>query len=262
MAFIQLRDVTKTFVSPRNGRLSVAVNRFNLDIERGEFFCLLGPSGCGKTTVLGMMAGFESATSGEILLDGKPVRGPARDRGVVFQGDDSLYPWLNAQENIEFGLRMCGVPKAERHERARAALRLVGLNGQNDKYPAELSGGMKQRIQIARALVNEPKMLLMDEPFGALDAQTRYIMQRELRKIWLATQSTVLFITHDVDEAILLGTRVGVMSAGPGGTLREVVDIDLKGERDRTDPQYSKYFNVVYNIIRDEVAKAAQGVAA
>ncbi len=262
MAFIQLRDVTKSFISPRNGRLSVAVQRFNLEIEQGEFFCLLGPSGCGKTTVLGMLSGFESPTQGEILLDGKPVRGPSRDRGVVFQGDDSLYPWLTALENIEFGLRMCGVPMPARRERAQEALTLVGLRGQHDKYPAELSGGMKQRIQIARALVNQPKMLLMDEPFGALDAQTRMIMQHELRKIWQATRSSVLFITHDVDEAILLGTRVGVMTAGPGGTLRDVVEIGLQGERDRTDPEYAKYFNQVYNMIRDEVAKATAGVAA
>jgi NitT/TauT family transport system ATP-binding protein len=262
MAFVQLENVTKSFVSPRTGRLSIAVQRFNLNIAEGEFFCLLGPSGCGKSTILSMLAGFESATQGQILLDGKPVVGPSRDRGVVFQGDDSLYPWLNALENIEFGLRMCGVPKPERQERAQKALKLVGLTGQHEKFPTELSGGMKQRIQIARALVNEPKMLLMDEPFGALDAQTRHVMQTELRKIWLATRSTVVFITHDVDEAILLGSRVGVMSAGPGGTLRDVVEIDLKGERDRLDPAYMRYFAEVHRMIREEVAKSTMGAAA
>jgi len=262
MTFVQLKDVSKSFNSPRSKRLSVAVDQFNLDIDRGEFFCLLGPSGCGKTTVLGMLAGFEAPTQGDILLDGRKVEGPSRDRGVVFQGDDSLYPWLNALENIEFGLRMRGLPKAERQEKAQGALKLVGLTGQHDKFPSELSGGMKQRIQIARALVNEPKMLLMDEPFGALDAQTRHVMQRELRKIWQATQSTVIFITHDVDEAILLGTRVGVMTAGPGGTLRDVISVDLKGERDRLDPQYSRHFSQIHNMIRDEVAKTTLGTGA
>ena len=180
-----------------------AVEHFSVDIEAGEFFCLLGPSGCGKTTVLKMLAGFEAPTAGQILMDGRPVTGASRDRGVVFQGDDSLYGWLTAVENVEFGLRMRGMsPKAERRERALRYLELVGLTGQAQKYPAELSGGMKQRIQIARALANEPKMLLMDEPFAALDAQTRALMQEELASIWQTTRTTVLFITHDIDEAV------------------------------------------------------------
>jgi len=264
MAFIELRDVTKSFQS-RTGRKTVAVHRFSLELARGEFFCLLGPSGCGKTTVLGMLAGFEQPTGGEILLDGTPVHGPSRDRGVVFQGDDSLYPWLSAVENIEFGPRMRGMGKRERRERAMQFLELVGLGGQQDKFPTELSGGMKQRIQIARALANEPKMLLMDEPFGALDAQTRLIMQSELRKIWRATHTTIFFITHDLDEAILLGTRIGVMTAGPGGTLKGVIPVDIEGERERTDPRYIDYYSRVHDMIREEVAKAAghrEGVAA
>ncbi len=260
MAFVSLQNVTKSFVS-RAGRTSTAVQRFSLDIEHGEFFCLLGPSGCGKTTVLGMIAGFEQPTQGAILLDGVPVTGPSRDRGVVFQGDDSLYPWLTAQENVEFGLRMRGIPVRERRQRALDALKMVGLSGQHEKYPPELSGGMKQRIQIARALVNEPKMLLMDEPFGALDAQTRHIMQRELRKIWLTTKTSVVFITHDVDEAILLGTRVGVMTAGPGGTLRADIPIDIAGERERSDPAYARYYQTVYDLIREEVAKSSGAAA-
>jgi NitT/TauT family transport system ATP-binding protein len=256
VAFIELHDVTRTFVA-RNGRRSVAVRDFSLDLSRGEFFCLLGPSGCGKTTILSLLAGFDHPTEGTILLDGEPVKNPSRDRGVVFQGDDSLYPWLNAIENVEFGLRMRGIGKRERRERAMRYLDLVGLAGQQEKFPGELSGGLKQRIQIARALANEPKMLLMDEPFGALDAQTRNIMQHELRKIWRTTQTSIVFITHDLDEAILLATRVGVMTAGPGGTLKGVIPIDIEGERVRTDPTYTRYYAQVYEMIREEVARAS-----
>jgi NitT/TauT family transport system ATP-binding protein len=255
LAFITLRDVTKTFLG-QNGRKSVAVSHLSLELNRGEFFCLLGPSGCGKTTVLSMVAGFDSPTEGEILLEGKPVSGPSRDRGVVFQGDDSLYPWLTALDNIAFGPRLAGKPKRERRERAFDCLKLVGLTGQHDKHPQELSGGMKQRIQIARALANEPRMLLMDEPFGALDAQTRAIMQQELRNIWQTTRSSILFITHDLDEAILLGSRIGVMTAGPGGTLKGIVPVNLPGDRNRTDPVYTEIYATVHEMIREEVAKA------
>src|SRR5881397_3248014 len=190
------------------------------------------------------------------LGDGRPVTGASRDRGVVFQGDDSLYGWLTAVENVEFGLRMQHVRKTERRERAMRYLELVGLNGQEQKYPAELSGGMKQRIQIARALVNEPKMLLMDEPFAALDAQTRSLMQVELAGIWRTTRTTVLFITHDIDEAVTLGTRVGVMRAGPRADVKGVLDVALDGARDRTDDVFLRYYKQVYEMIRDEVAKS------
>src|SRR5229473_625956 len=186
MSLVCFSDVQKSYRSLQ-GEDYVAVERFSVEIDAGEFFCLLGPSGCGKTTVLKMLAGFEHPTAGEILMDGRPVTGASRDRGVVFQGDDSLYGWLTAVENVEFGLRMQGIARAERRERAMRYLELVGLKGQQQKYPAELSGGMKQRIQIARALVNEPKMLLMDEPFAALDAQTRSLMQVELAGIWRTT---------------------------------------------------------------------------
>jgi NitT/TauT family transport system ATP-binding protein len=173
---VSFHDVQKTYRSLQ-GVDYPALEHFSLDIEVGEFFCLLGPSGCGKTTVLKMLAGFEGPTAGRILMEGRPVTGASRDRAVVFQGDDSLYGWLTAVENVEFGLRMRHVGKTERRERAMRYLELVGLRGQERKYPAELSGGMKQRIQIARVLANEPKMLLMDEPFAALDAQTRALMQ-------------------------------------------------------------------------------------
>jgi NitT/TauT family transport system ATP-binding protein len=255
MSLVCFRDVQKRYRSLQ-GAEYVAIEHFSAEIEPGEFFCLLGPSGCGKTTVLRMLAGFEGPTAGEILMDGRPVTGASRDRGVVFQGDDSLFGWLTAAENVEFGLRMRGVARAERRERAMRYLELVGLRGQQQKYPAELSGGMKQRIQIARALANEPRMLLMDEPFAALDAQTRSLMQEELASIWRATRTTVLFITHDIDEAVTLGTRIGVMRAGPRSQVKGVLDVALNGARDRTDDVFLRYYKQVYEMIRDEVAKS------
>jgi NitT/TauT family transport system ATP-binding protein len=255
MPLVSFHDVGKTYRSLQGSDYG-AVERFTMEIEVGEFFCLLGPSGCGKTTVLKMLAGFEAPTSGRIEMDGRPVTGASRDRGVVFQGDDSLYGWLTAVENVEFGLRMRRVPRAERRARALQYLGLVGLRGQEQKYPAELSGGMKQRIQIARALVNEPKMLLMDEPFAALDAQTRALMQDELANIWQTTRTTVLFITHDIDEAVRLGNRIGVMRAGPRSQVKGVIDVALDGARSRTDDVFLGYYKQVYAMIRDEVAKA------
>jgi NitT/TauT family transport system ATP-binding protein len=262
MPLIEFNSVEKSYTS-RSGQTALAVRDFNLELDAGEFFCLLGPSGCGKTTVLAMLAGFETPTTGEIVLDGSVIDRPSRDRGVVFQGDDSLYPWLTAIENIEFGLRLNKIAKAQRHQTAREYLQLVGLRGQQDKYPSELSGGMKQRIQIARALANRPKMLLMDEPFGALDAQTRGIMQHELREIWRSSGVSVIFITHDIDEALVLGSRVGIMTAGPGGTLKEVVTVDLDENRVRTDSNYGRLYENVHSSIREEVQRAtlASGAA-
>ena len=255
MALVCFDDVQKSYRSLQ-GVDYVAVEHFSVEIAAGEFFCLLGPSGCGKTTVLKMLAGFEGPTAGQILMDGRPVTGASRDRGVVFQGDDSLYGWLTAVENVEFGLRMQGIARGERRRRAMRYLELMGLQGQQQKYPAELSGGMKQRIQIARALVNEPKMLLMDEPFAALDAQTRALMQEELATIWRATRTTVLFITHDIDDAVTLGTRIGVMRAGPRSDVKGVLDVALNGARDRTDDVFLRYYKQVHEMIRDEVAKS------
>jgi len=253
---VRLSNVGKVYRSLKGGDY-VAVKDFNLDIEAGEFFCLLGTSGCGKTTILNMVAGFEPATSGTIEVSGKAIRVPGADRGVVFQGDDSLYPWLSAVGNVEFGLKMRGVPRGERIAAARRYLELVGLRGQEHKHPAELSGGMKQRIQIARVLANEPHMLLMDEPFAALDAHTRTAMQAELLRIWRATRKTVLFITHDIDEAIVLATKIGVMHAGPASRLKGVIDVTLSdAERDRTHDGFVAVYREVHAMIRDEVAIA------
>jgi NitT/TauT family transport system ATP-binding protein len=253
---IGFHGVSKAYVSV-SGAEYLAVRDIDLEIGQGDFMCVLGPSGCGKTTLLTMLAGFEEPSGGEILLDSIPVRQPGADRGVVFQSHDSLFPWLTALDNVEFGLRMRGMPKAERRDRALHYINLVGLRGQEAKHPTELSGGMKQRIQIARVLANEPKVLLMDEPFAALDAQTRAVLQQELHRIWRSTGQTVLFITHDIDEALMLATRVAVMQAGPASRIKGVLPVDLEPEeRERTNPRFIEHYRVVRDMIREEVARA------
>jgi NitT/TauT family transport system ATP-binding protein len=260
MSLIRFAGVCKAYPS-RTKRDVFALRDFDLELEQHEFFCLLGPSGCGKTTALSLLAGFETPTSGTVTLEGTAIAGPSRERGVVFQGDDSLFPWMTAVENVEFGLRMRGVPRDERRAAAMHYLALVGLGGQQDKHPSELSGGMKQRVQVARALANQPRVLLMDEPFGALDAQTRGTMQRELREIWRQTRASVFFITHDIDEAIVLASRIGIMTAGPGGTLREIIPVDLPAERARSDPEYGRYYDRIETSIREEVRLATSRAA-
>jgi NitT/TauT family transport system ATP-binding protein len=258
MSLVELAQVSKVYRSLQ-GSDYVAVRDFSLEIQTGEFFCLLGTSGCGKTTVLNMVAGFEPVSSGNIRISGRPITGPAADRGVVFQGDDSLYGWLTALGNVEFGLRMRGTPASQRHQKAHHYLELVGLTGQDHKHPSELSGGMKQRIQIARVLANEPQMLLMDEPFAALDAHTRADMQRELKRICATTGKTVLFITHDIDEAIILADRIGVMHAGPASKLKGIVEVGLsETERERTHDRFVEVYRQVHAMIRDEVAISLQ----
>jgi len=231
------------------------LKQLSLEIQRGEFFCLLGPSGCGKTTVLNLLAGFERPTSGAVSVDGRPVPGPGVERTVVFQGDDSLYTWLTAVENVEFGLRLAGVNAAERRMTAERYLELVGLHGQGGKYPSQLSGGMKQRIQIARALVCESPILLMDEPFAALDAQTRNILQDELIDIWRETRRTFFFITHDIAEAILLATRVGLMTAAPESRMKTIVSIDLPRPRRRGDAAFGALYEQLNVLVREEVGR-------
>jgi NitT/TauT family transport system ATP-binding protein len=252
MAFLEMTNVGKRF-GERSATGSIAVRNFNLSLQQGDFLCLLGPSGCGKSTVLSMLAGFEQPSEGQITLAGHRVTAPSRDKGVVFQGDDSLFPWLNALQNIEFGLRVAGMGKNERREVAIRYLRLVGLGAHGDKPINYLSGGMKQRVQIARALATQPAILLMDEPFGALDAQTRLLMQKELHRIWSTIGSTIVFITHDIDEALLLGNRIGIMTAGPAGTLKAVLPVDFSGARERNNPRYTEMYMAVHDVIRDEV---------
>ena len=225
MALVQLAGVSKVYRSMRGADYE-AVRDFSLEIEPGEFFCLLGTSGCGKTTVLNMVAGFERASAGDIRIAGRAIEVPGPTAAWFSRVEDSLYGWLSALGNVEFGLRMRGIARAERE--AGSALsrpRRPGRPGTQASYRA--SGGMKQRIQIARVLANEPQMLLMDEPFAALDAHTRSAMQRELLKHRCKTGKTVLFITHDIDEAIILASKIGVMHAGPASKLKGVIDVAL-----------------------------------
>lgn len=231
------------------------LKELDLSIRRGEFYVLLGPSGCGKTTALNMLAGFEHATAGQLTVDGRAAAGPGVDRVVIFQGDDSLYGWLTAQENVEFPLKMAGVPTKERREKAKRQLEFVGLGRQGHKFPSQLSGGMKQRIQIARALVCDSPVLLMDEPFAALDAQTRAILQDELTNIQQKTSSTVLFITHDIAEAILLADRVGIMRSGPGSAIKEEIEIGLDRPRRRGDPAFGQLYDRIHAVLSEEVLR-------
>ena len=224
---LEVKNLTKTY-EDKNGKVT-AIDNVNLTVEESEFVMIVGPSGCGKTTLINMIGGLVEPSSGQVILDGKEVSGPGVDRGMVFQGY-SLFPWLTVQKNVEFGLKMRGVAKKERAEKALEYINLVGLNGFENALPKQLSGGMKQRVAIARTLANEPQMLLMDEPFGALDAQTRVVMQELLAKISKETKTTILFITHDIDEAVLLGERIYVMSRRPG-KIREVLSVNLPDER-------------------------------
>jgi NitT/TauT family transport system ATP-binding protein len=222
------------------------LENINLTIQRGEFFILLGPSGCGKSTLLSMIAGFIEKTSGDLTVDREEVNKPGRNRGVVFQqADAALFPWLTVKENVEFGLKMKKTPKDIRNETSTYFIELVGLNGHENKFPRELSGGMKQRVQLARVLANDPDILLMDEPFGALDAMTRRTMQTELVRIWKQTNKTVIFVTHDIQEALLLGQRVGVMSVGPSSKIDHIYDLPMQFPRSFTDKEFNHYYQSI-----------------
>ena len=230
----------------------VALDGLTFEVEEGEFFCLLGPTGCGKSTVLHLVAGFERPSAGSVRVSGAPVEKPDADRGVVFQTELALFPWLTVEQNVSFGLRMRGIGPAERMAILDRNLELVGLLPHRAKFPRELSGGMKQRVQIARALANDPRILLMDEPFGALDAQTRRRMQEEVARIWSATGKTVIFITHDIGEAIWLADRVGVMTRGPAARLKEIVKVDLPRPRRAMTEAYVELYNRLSATIQAE----------
>jgi NitT/TauT family transport system ATP-binding protein len=228
-----------------------------LDIQKGEFVTLVGPSGSGKSVLLDIIAGLTDATSGVAAIDGKAVTSPHRDAAYVFQ-QYALFPWRSALANVEYALEVRGVAKAERREKAQHFLSLFGLNGFEDRYPSQLSGGMQQRVAIARALATDPQVLLMDEPFAALDAQTRDILQTELLRIWEQIKTTVVFVTHSIDEAIFLADRVVVMTARPAA-VKEIIEIDLPRPRDieiRNGDQFNAYRARVWNALRDEVRKA------
>jgi ABC-type nitrate/sulfonate/bicarbonate transport system ATPase subunit len=238
-SFIQLSEVHKQFVVKK--QTFEALSDVNLSIEEGQFVSIVGPSGCGKSTILRILAGLEDVSTGDVIVDGADVIGPGADRGMVFQ-TYTLFPWLSVRENIQFGLKLKGIPLTIRRRMADRFLELIKLEKFTNAYPHQLSGGMKQRVAIARALAANPKVLLMDEPFGALDAQTKMDMQEMLRDIWQTEQTTVVFITHDIDEAIYLSQRVVLMAATPGRIIAQY-EVDLPEERDlltRELPQFLK----------------------
>lgn len=241
---IHIERLNKSYASPGAGHLHYIIQDVDLVVKGGEFFVLLGPSGCGKSTLLSLIAGFVSKTSGQVRVGEKEVDRPGQDRAVVFQqADSSLFPWLTVRENVEFGLRMKRIPAAKRKEVSDRFIGLVGLRGHENKFPRELSGGMKQRVQLAQVLSNDPSILLMDEPFGALDAMTRRTMQRELVNIWRDTDKTVIFVTHDIQEALLLGGRIGIMSAGPSSKITHIYDVPLAYPRDMSAPEFHALYN-------------------
>jgi NitT/TauT family transport system ATP-binding protein len=261
---ISFQQVRKEFVVRGEGGgpsdRFTALEDITLDVRLGEFLALVGPSGCGKSTLLDLLGGLTAPTSGRILLDGRPIEGPARDRGIVFQ-QYALFPWRTAAQNVEFGLDIARLKAKQRREIARHYLDLVGLTAFAERYPHELSGGMKQRVAIARSLAYDPEVLLMDEPFAALDAQTRETLQGELLRIWRTTGKTILFITHGIDEAVVLGQRVAVMTSRPG-RIKQVVEVPeaLRSETEdvRSLPEFGPVRHEVWSLLREEVLKAQQ----
>ncbi len=243
-AKILVKGITSVYHLKKNrteqAREFIALKDINLEVRKGEFLVLVGPSGCGKSTLLDILAGLAVPTSGAVYIDGKIVTGPALDRGIVLQGY-ALFPWRTVRRNVEFGLEIKKVPKRDRTAISDHFINLVGLDGSAHRYPHELSGGMKQRVAIARALAYDPEVLLMDEPFAAVDAQTRENLQDELLRIWEATGKTIIFVTHSIEEAVFLGDRVAVLTPNPG-TLREIVNIDLPRPRHNSDTRGSAEF--------------------
>ncbi|MFC5704483.1 ABC transporter ATP-binding protein [Cohnella faecalis] len=239
---ITIERLNKSYAELKPGKagsVHYIIKDIDLVIKGGEFFVLLGPSGCGKSTLLNIIAGFVSKSGGHLRVGSVEIEKPGRERAVVFQqADSSLFPWLTVRQNVEFGLKMQKMPKERRKEISDRFIKLVGLFGHENKLPRELSGGMKQRVQLARVLANDPDILLMDEPFGALDAMTRRLMQKELGQIWRETGKTVIFVTHDIQEALLLGQRIAVMSSGPDAHISDIYDVPLDYPRDVSSREF------------------------
>jgi NitT/TauT family transport system ATP-binding protein len=253
VAFIQARNITLVF-SPKNREPVMALNDFSLEVGKGEFVSIVGPSGCGKSTFLNILLGLIKPDSGEVQLNGAPITGPGQERAMVFQ-EFGLLPWRTVTANVELGLELKGIAAAQRAARANELIKLVGLKDFASHYPHELSGGMKQRVGLARALATEPEVLLMDEPFAALDAQTRDLMQMELLQIWEHTKKTVLFVTHSIEEAAYLSDRVIVMSARPGRT-KDILKIDLPRPRDyemRLTPEFNEIKLRIWDVLKEEL---------
>ena len=252
-AKIEIRSVRKTYVSSATNQLVEALLPVDLDIAHGEFVCLLGPSGCGKSTLLNCIAGLVTPTSGEILVDGKAVRAPGADRGMVFQ-EHGLFPWMTVGDNVGFGPLLRGMRKDERAQIVERYLGLVGLSGWQQRFPGELSGGMKQRVGIARALANSPEILLLDEPFGSLDALTRDRMQDELLNIWQAAKVTCVFVTHSIAEAVFLADRIVVMTARPG-KVKALICITTPRRRDRASSGFTDIYHQAERLLSTEVVE-------
>ena len=254
---LEVRHLSKSF--RHDGRDIAVLSEVSFEADDGQFVSFVGPSGCGKTTILRLVDGLLRPTGGEIVVDGVPVSGPSRDMAFVFQ-QDNLLPWLTVQKNVTFGLELQGVPADECASRAAALLVLVGLQGFEQHYPSELSGGMRQRVNLARALAVDPKILLMDEPFAALDAQTREVMQAELLRIWDRQQKTVLFVTHQIDEAVFLSDRVVVLTGRPGRIAKEI-SVELPRPRTlsmKRTPQFLAHVDQIWSLIEEEVLESTK----
>jgi len=249
-----VKDVSKEFVSKH--KKTSTLENFNIEIKRGDFVCILGPSGCGKSTLLNILAGLEKATKGVVILNGNEITGPGPDRTVMFQ-EAALFPWLKVIDNVEFGMKMAGISKEVRYEKAMHYLKMVHLSKFKDSYVFELSGGMKQRVALARALSLDSEILLMDEPFAALDSQTKMMLQQELQRIWVDTKKTIIFITHNAEEAVYLANRVVVMAANPGRIKQEFA-IELSRPRQMESSDISYYTAKIMKALKEEVEKVAK----
>ncbi|MGC2246518.1 MAG: ABC transporter ATP-binding protein [Terriglobales bacterium] len=252
---VALDAISLSYQTNKGERL-VALDKINLEVKAGEFLCVVGPSGCGKSTLLHLIAGLNPQTSGNVLVDGKPVVGPGTDRILIFQ-ELGLFPWLTVAGNVEFGMKMKNVPKAEREERVQHFLRLVHLSNFRNSYIHQLSGGMRQRVALARALATEPDVLLMDEPFAALDAQTRDLLHDELERIWAETGSTIIFVTHNVREAARLGDRVVLLTYRPGRVKQEF-RVNLPRPRHMEHPDVTRMARTVLDCLREEINKSLE----
>ena len=251
-AMISVQSLTKVF--EKGDMRVIAIQNLNIDVLENEFFCIIGPTGCGKTTLLRIIAGLEKLSSGKVLLDGKEIKSPDADMSMVFQ-EFALFPWRSVKKNIEFGLEIKGLQEEKKKDMVRNLVSLINLKGFEDSHPRELSSGMKQRVAIARALAHDPKLLIMDEPFGSLDAQTRNIMQKELLRIWDKTKKTIIFVTHSVDEAVFLADRIAVLTSRPG-SLKTIFEIKIPHPRDRTSVEFLQIRGKILKELEEEVEKS------